>query len=688
MRYPGENGAGQPSGRRRGASEPDAQPRRRHGADSGQSRDSALFSPGYRDSQQAGATGEAEPGRYGRAGGTAGKGPLRGFPPAPGQPPPLYPPGQFSAWNRASAPGRGGDRPGTGPSGPEAGYQDAGYSALAVSDPAADVTSTQTWGAVSDGRETGTWRYPAAPDGSEGGPGTGRGTGPQSGRGRAAAGQGAAPATAGPAGLRQPPPGQPGSAGQGLDDGGAWGSGLHDTEGWSTGGGDLARQAGLSQDPGAAGSAGQDTGAWHPAAGPAAGRARHGKPARSAGQAGTAGTAGAAGTAGQPGQRPADGAAGPRGGGASPEGSSPAAGAGLAGTAAPAGVQHASGPADGRAPGTRPATRQDGLPADGRGSSGRAGRGPEGRGPAGRAEGRRGRAARKQAARDSAGPAVPAASRAASGADRTAAPASEPAAKAAASGSRSGRAGRARKRSGRGPVLISIAIVVVLGALTYYLVSRQHASTAQQAAQSPAAAAPAASPPPVSPSATAKPPPAGRWRYITARASDPLPLTLSELFPVRFTAGAAYTRSAGVTGRKCAVGVVGQRLQHAVASAGCSQVLRATYLSAGKKQMGTIGVLNLRTASAAAKAGKATGPAQFIRPLNARRGPASKLSKAAGLEEAEVKGHYLILVFADGTSGHAPKGKAERQALVTFMNQLIRHTVNVSLTSRMVVGKP
>jgi len=38
-----------------------------------------------------------------------------------------------------------------------------GYSMLAVSDPAADVTSTQTWRAVGDGRATGTWMAPARP---------------------------------------------------------------------------------------------------------------------------------------------------------------------------------------------------------------------------------------------------------------------------------------------------------------------------------------------------------------------------------------------------------------------------------------------------------------------------------------------------------------------------------------------
>jgi hypothetical protein len=609
MRYPGENGAGQPSGRRRGASEPDAQPGRRHGAASGQSGDSVLFSPGYRDSQQPSGAGDAEPGRYGRAGGTAGKGPLRGFPPAPGQPAPLYPPGQFSAWNQASMPGRGGDRPAGAPAGADGGFQDAGYSALAVSDPAADVTSTQTWGAVSDGRETGTWTYRAGQDG-------------------------------------ETTPGQPVSRGTGRP-----------------------AMPGQAADAGSFG--GQDTGTWRAGAGPAQGRARHGKPGRASGPASAASPAG---------QRPADIAAARAGTAAGAASRSPAGSAatGLAGQGTAAAPEHDAGrgsrPPAGKGT-AQPATRQDGLAADGRGRSG-----PAGRGPAGPVA-KRGRTARRQARREPAAPAAAAAGRA------TAAAPQNPPAKAVSS-SRSRKPSRARKRSARGPVLVSIAIVVVLGALGYYLFSHQHASTAGPAAQASPGVVPAASPRPASPSATAKPPPPGRWRYIAARASDPLPLTLSELFPARFTAGAAYTRAAGLTGRKCAAGVVGQRLQHAVASAGCSQVLRATYLSVGKKQMGTIGVLNLRTAAAAATAGKAAGAAQFIRPLNAKRGPASKLSKAVGLEEAEVKGHYLILVFADISSGHAPKAKAQRQALVIFMNQLIRHTVNVSLTSRMVAGKP
>src|SRR5262245_32796681 len=88
---------------------------------------------------------------------SVGKGPVRGFPPAPGQPPPRYPPGQCAPWNRL-VPGRG-----------EA-YEPE-YPQLAVSDAAADVTSTQTWQAIGDGPDgTGAWTEPGGRGGRVTGP--------------------------------------------------------------------------------------------------------------------------------------------------------------------------------------------------------------------------------------------------------------------------------------------------------------------------------------------------------------------------------------------------------------------------------------------------------------------------------------------------------------------------------------
>lgn len=80
----------------------------------------------------------------------ARRGTIRGFPPVPGQPEPVYPPGQFSAWNRPSvrAAWLGISRISDGHGEPEA---EPGYSQLATSDPSADSTATQTLAAIDDG---------------------------------------------------------------------------------------------------------------------------------------------------------------------------------------------------------------------------------------------------------------------------------------------------------------------------------------------------------------------------------------------------------------------------------------------------------------------------------------------------------------------------------------------------------
>src|SRR6202035_3730463 len=76
-----------------------------------------------------------------RTAGPAGRGPLRGFPPAPGAPDPGYPPGQASWPNVAS---------------------ERGYSLLAVSDPSADMTATQTWAVLDAGQLGDGWTAPPA----------------------------------------------------------------------------------------------------------------------------------------------------------------------------------------------------------------------------------------------------------------------------------------------------------------------------------------------------------------------------------------------------------------------------------------------------------------------------------------------------------------------------------------------
>ena len=95
--------------------------------------------------------------------------------------------------------------------------------------------------------------------------------------------------------------------------------------------------------------------------------------------------------------------------------------------------------------------------------------------------------------------------------------------------------------------------------------------------------------------------------------------------------------------------VLGGKLQAALRKGGCTQVMRASYLSAGQQIMATIGVLNLANVTAAEQAGKATGATAFIKQLPGAKGPTRNLMKGTGLEEAEIKGHYLILTWAEFT---------------------------------------
>ena len=57
------------------------------------------------------------------------------------------------------------------------------------------------------------------------------------------------------------------------------------------------------------------------------------------------------------------------------------------------------------------------------------------------------------------------------------------------------------------------------------------------------------------------------------------------------------------------------------------------------------------------------------------------------MEEAEIKGHYLILTWTEFANLEAPPGKKQRGSW-SFSARLVAGTANVSLTSRMVTGKP
>ena len=178
----------------------------------------------------------------------------------------------------------------------------------------------------------------------------------------------------------------------------------------------------------------------------------------------------------------------------------------------------------------------------------------------------------------------------------------------------------------------------------------------------------------------------GRWQHIGTRAEDRDPLTIDGLYPVRFEfAGASFTRTAANSTKDCSLAVYGSALQAALKSGHCSQVVRASYLSG--TMMGTIGVVNLISAAAAEKAGKDTGSQQIIAPLAAAKGVTSKLGNGTGVVQAEVKGHYLILIWAEFTDLKSPSTSAAKQQLETFATNLVTGSANINLSTRMLTGK-
>jgi len=257
-----------------------------------------------------------------------------------------------------------------------------------------------------------------------------------------------------------------------------------------------------------------------------------------------------------------------------------------------------------------------------------------------------------------------------------------------------GKPGKTRKnpgnaKRGKRRLLIAITAVVVVGILAaagYVFVLKPKPS-----AVTPTSAAPLPSPGSSSAATAACVKQFGQYCHIELRTDDPAPLTLAELFPPAFaneTDHSSFTRAGTKLDTTCSNAVVGQDLVGALQDGKCTQVLRASYFSGDGKMMGTIGVANLATTNEAHHAGKLVGTSDFVDPLTTKTGVTSKLGKGTGIVEAEYKGHYLIMIWAEFTSTNAPASTAQDQQLQQFGADLIAGTANISLSQRMLNGHP
>ena len=181
----------------------------------------------------------------------------------------------------------------------------------------------------------------------------------------------------------------------------------------------------------------------------------------------------------------------------------------------------------------------------------------------------------------------------------------------------------------------------------------------------------------------------GKWGYITSRATDAAPMTVAELYPAQFLiTGSSFVRTTDRADTNCDQALFGTQLQNAAKVYGCSQVVRASYISGSQTMMGTVGVVNLSSANNAAKAGNASGANDFVTPLNGKTGPTRNLTQGTGVVQAEYKGHYLILIWAEFTNLKAPTTADQRSQLEQFASGLISGSANIALSNRMVSGHP
>lgn len=227
-----------------------------------------------------------------------------------------------------------------------------------------------------------------------------------------------------------------------------------------------------------------------------------------------------------------------------------------------------------------------------------------------------------------------------------------------------------------------VAGVVVIGGVALALSSGGGGPKPKTTAATTQAAAPPRQTPTPTPTET------GRGDRLASRATDPLPLTLNEVFRnKKFKGGGrSYVMTTRRSVAKCATGVHGTAFRRALAKAGCTQLLRATFSDG--KFVGTIGVLNLRTETTAAAAEEASHPKDaFVVPLPGT-GTTKKIGQGLSLTTAETDGHYLILSWVQYPSGKKIS-KADYAGVTSFVQYTtLGSNLRPALNYRSMEGKP
>jgi hypothetical protein len=138
--------------------------------------------------------------------------------------------------------------------------------------------------------------------------------------------------------------------------------------------------------------------------------------------------------------------------------------------------------------------------------------------------------------------------------------------------------------------------------------------------------------------------------------------------------------------RRCSPPTHGTTFRKALTKGGCTQVLRATFSNG--KLIGTIGVINLRTQTAANSVQVTSRQKDaFILALPGT-GSTKKIGQGLSLTTAEVDGHYLIMSWVQYPNGKRISSKYYGAVTSFVRDATLGSNLRPALNYRSMEGKP
>ncbi|MFC0864735.1 hypothetical protein ACFHYQ_20805 [Sphaerimonospora cavernae] len=232
----------------------------------------------------------------------------------------------------------------------------------------------------------------------------------------------------------------------------------------------------------------------------------------------------------------------------------------------------------------------------------------------------------------------------------------------------------------RRPVVLGCALLALIGALFLglWVAARSEKPPAPRALPTPTLQAPEA--------------PKGKYGFAGSRATDKMPLTLGELFgDKKFgRGGRAYVMTVRRKEKTCTDGVSGEKIQKALKTGRCAQLIRASFADAKGTIIGTVGVANLTTSAHAKKVTSAGGGAQrtdYLKPLPGKDDATKHLGGAGDAYAGGwAYGHYAVLLWFQFKDGHKPT-KAEQKQLYQAAADIADKTIFPALEHRSLTGR-